>query len=61
MEFSYVEFNLKKNNINEGFPGGAVVKNPVPMEGPQVRALVREDSACGEQLSPCTAATEPAP
>ncbi|KAJ8780507.1 hypothetical protein J1605_011508 [Eschrichtius robustus] len=29
-----------------GFPGGAVVKNRLPMQGTQVRALIQEDPTC---------------
>ena len=36
-----------------GFPGGAVVKNPcLPMQGTQVRALVREDPTCHGAAKP---------
>ena len=30
----------------QGFPGGAVVKNCLPMQGTQVRAPVQEDPTC---------------
>ena len=53
-------------NSREGFPGGAVVKNPpagaslvaqwlricLPMQGTQVRALVWEDATCRRAAGP---------
>ena len=35
-----------------GFPGGAVVKNRLPMQGTRVRALVREDPTCHRAAKP---------
>ena len=35
-----------------GFPGGAVVKNPPPMQGTWVRALVWEDPTCHGATKP---------
>ena len=35
-----------------GFPGGAVVKNRLPMQGTWVRALVREDPTCSGATKP---------
>ena len=43
----------------EGLPWCAVVKNLPPMQGTWVRALVRKDPTCREQLSPCIVTTEP--
>ena len=37
---------------NQGFPGGAVVKNPPANEGTRVRALVREDPTCHGATKP---------
>ena len=34
------------------FPGGAVVKNRLPMQGTWVRALVREDPICHGATKP---------
>ena len=31
---------------DQGFPGGAVVKNRLPMQGTRVRSLVWEDPTC---------------
>ena len=36
----------------QGFPGGAVVKNPPAMQGTRVRALVWEDSTCRGATKP---------
>ena len=35
-----------------GFPGGAVVENPPPMQGTRVRALVWEDPTCRGAAGP---------
>ena len=60
-----VVFNI--NNLD--FPGGAVVKTALPLQGPQVRSLVRElDPTYMPQIrvrmpqlrSPRTATKEPA-
>ena len=42
------------------FPGGAVVKNRLPMQGTRVQALVWEDPHAAGQLSPYATTTEPA-
>ena len=38
--------------IRVGFPGGAVVKNHLPMQETRVRSLGQEDSPGGENGSP---------
>ena len=35
-----------------GFPGGAVVKNRLPMQGTRVRAPVQEDPTCRGATKP---------
>ena len=39
-------------NLHGGLPGGTVVKNPPPMQGTQVRSLVREDPTCCRATKP---------
>ena len=41
-----------KSTGERGFPGGAVVKNPLPMQGSRVRALVQEDPTCHRATKP---------
>ena len=36
----------------QGFPGGSVVKNLLPMQGTWVRALAREDPTCRGATKP---------
>ena len=35
-----------------GFPGGAVIRNHLPMQGTRVRSLVREDPTCRGATKP---------
>ena len=47
-----------KNRIVREFPGGAVDKNRLPVQGTQVCSLMWDNCTCCEQLSPCTMITE---
>ena len=47
-----------KNSLEGGFPGGTVVKNPLPIQGTQVQAWPGKISHVMEQLSPCATTTE---
>ena len=51
-ELYSMEKNLKNNMCVWDFPGGAVVKNCLPMQGTRVRALVREDPTCRGATKP---------
>ena len=53
-----LSFCLK--TVSGDFPGGAVVKNRLPVQGARVRALVQEDPTCRGAAMPCATATEPA-
>ena len=44
--------NEIKNSLEGGFPGGAVVKICLPMQGTWVQALVQEDSTCRGATKP---------
>ena len=35
-----------KNPLFQNFPGGSVVKNPLPMQDSQFQSLVQEDPTC---------------
>ena len=41
-----------KSPYYQDFPGGAAVKNPPPMQGTRVRALVWEDPTCRGATKP---------
>ena len=43
---------MDKENVVQGFPGGAVVKNPPASAGTRVRALVQEDPTCCRAAKP---------
>ena len=43
---------LIKETHSLDFPGGTVVKNPLPKLGTQVRALVQEDPTCRGATKP---------
>ena len=43
------------------FPDGSVVKNLLTMQETRVRSLIQKIPQAVEQLSPCTATTEPVP
>ena len=51
-------FNLKKR-VEEGFPGGSVVKNPPANAGDVVQSLIGKNPHAKEQLSPCTTTVQP--
>ena len=47
------------NSTNQNFPGGLVVKKPLPMEGICVLSLIWEDSTFFGATKPGTTTTEP--
>ena len=48
-----------KEIIQQGFPGGSVVKNPPVNTGDVVQSLTWENPTCQKQLSPCAPTTDP--
>ena len=50
---------MSQKNYTWDFPGGAVDKNRLPMQGTQVTSLVREIPQETEHRSPCTMTSEP--
>ena len=55
---SHQSYSYHQKIHKKDFPGAAVIKNLLPIEGTQVWSLVQEDPTGTWQLSPCTTITE---
>ena len=49
-----VENTAKFKKVFRDFPGGAVLKNCLPMQGTRVRSLVWEDPTCRRATKPAS-------